>query len=498
MNPIAETKRQLLECDPRTSTSNLFSKLTKYDKFLLLLFVLGLPLCNPWVRGDGVGYYSYARALLIQHNLDFRKDWLQANTSFQMGRIEAAEIDRAQYTATGHLDNHFSVGPAMLWSPFLVVAHLGVILADRLGEHIPIDGYSRPYIVAMALGTALYGFLALWISFRLARKYVSERWAFLATLGIWFASSLPVYMYFNPSWSHAHSAFTVSLFLWYWNRTRIGRTKSQWLNLGAIAGLMMDVYYLNAVLLLFPAIESLSAFWNSAKTAVPEIKQIVIGNIVFSAGVSVIFLPTLITKKLIYGSYFNLGYEHLWDWKSPAFFRVGFSAEHGLFSWTPILMLAVVGLFFLLRYDRNLAFNSSAVFAAFLYVVGCYADWHGISSFGNRFFVSLTCIFVLGLAAVLDSLTSLLGFRRATVFAWNVTALLIFWNLGLVFQWGSHLIPARGPIAWRDAAYNEVVVVPAEAARSISSYFMHRQKLMQELEEQDVKQLKSGPSKEVE
>ena len=102
------------------------------------------------------------------------------------------------------------------------------------------------------LGTALYGFLALLMSFGLARRYVPERWAFLATLGIWFASSLPVYMYFNPSWSHAHSAFTVALFLWYWDRTRAARTWLQWVILGAIGGLMMDVYYVSGVLLFIP------------------------------------------------------------------------------------------------------------------------------------------------------------------------------------------------------------------------------------------------------
>ena len=104
------------------------------------------------------------------------------------------------------------------------MAHAGVLLWDSLGGHVAADGHSRPYLVAMALGTAFYGFMALWISFVLARRYVAERWAFLATVGIWFASSLPVYMYFNPSWSHAQSAFAVALFLWYWMRTRKERT----------------------------------------------------------------------------------------------------------------------------------------------------------------------------------------------------------------------------------------------------------------------------------
>ena len=61
----------------------------KFEKFLILIFVLTLPLSNPWVRGDGVGYYAYARAMLIEHRLDFRKDWLAANTSFRMGRVDS-------------------------------------------------------------------------------------------------------------------------------------------------------------------------------------------------------------------------------------------------------------------------------------------------------------------------------------------------------------------------------------------------------------------------
>ena len=99
-----------------------------------------------------------------------------------------------------------------------------------------------------------------WLSFHLACAYCQERWAFLATMGVWFASSLPVYMYFNPSWSHAHSAFIVALFLWYWQRTRRDRTMAQWVILGLLSGLMLDVYYLNIAVLLIPFLESIRRY----------------------------------------------------------------------------------------------------------------------------------------------------------------------------------------------------------------------------------------------
>ena len=459
----------------------------------MVLFLLSLPLCNPWVRGDGVGYYAFARSLLIEHRLDFTKDWQRANTSFRMGRLGAdGRPLPTEYTVTGHLDNHFSVGPAILWSPFLIVVHVGVILCDHLGGQIPADGFSKPYLMAMALGTAVYGFLALMISFSLARRYVAERWAFLATLGIWFGSSLPVYMYFNPSWSHAHSAFTVALFVWYWTITRPARTRSQWAILGAIGGLMLDVYYVSGVLLLLPLLESLTGYWAERKSAgIERVRDLFVGDIFFGLALFVTFLPSLIAKKIMYGSYLKSGYEHLWSWNSPALLKVGFSSDHGLFSWHPILIAAAVGLYCLKRYDKPLSLYSMSVFAALLYVIGCYADWDGLSSFGNRFFVLMTPLFILGLASFFDWMALAWQERRGAILAWGGTTVLVLWNLGLIFQWGMHLIPERGPISWRVAAYNQVAVVPAQATRAATGYLTHRKNMMEQIEQTDVNQIES-------
>ncbi len=470
-------------------------KLSGYEISLALLFALTLPLCNPWVRGDGVGYYAFARSMLIEHRLDFANDWLHGNASFSMGRIDAkGHINANQYTSTGHLDNHFSVGPAILWSPFLILAHAGVSLYDHFGGEIAADGFSKPYLIAMALGTAVYGFLAVLISFSLARRFVPENWAFLAALGIWFGSPLPVYMYFNPSWSHAQAAFAVALFFWYWIRTRDSRAWWQWAILGAVGGLMMDVYYINALLLLIPLCESAALLWSAFKNNRPHpFGAVVFKNIAFCVAIFLTFLPTLITKKIIYGSYLNFGYTEHWFWKSPAFFRVCFSSEHGLFSWTPILALAVVGLVFLREHDRTVALYLLMAFMLYVYAIGCYQNWHGISSYGSRFFVALTVVFVIGLAAFFDWFARACRQRTAARYtATAATAILILWNLGLIFQWGMHWIPERGPVSWRVAAHNQVAVVPEEAASILKTYLTGRSALMDRIEQRDIQQLKQS------
>jgi hypothetical protein len=472
---------------------NLRNAISRYDKILILLFVMSLPLVNPWVRGDGVGYYAYARALVVNHNLQFEQDWINANPSFRNGRVDTTGRIRAeQYTRTGHLDNHSAVGPSLLWMPVLAFTHLMVLAANRFGAHVPANGFSWPYLDTMAAVTALAGFVGLMISFHLARKYFPERWAFLATLGIWLASSLPVYMYFNPSWSHAQSAFVVALFLWYWERSRGTRSPRQWLFLGLIGGLMMDMYYPNTLFLLVVPVELGSWAQSEALRRVVGLKRLLHGCVVFAGALIVGFSPTLITRRIIYGSFFATGYTETrsWSLKHPLWGRVLFSADHGLFSWTPILLLASLGLIFLWRRDKEIGSALCVSAVAFYFLIATYPDWDGISSYGNRFFVSLTPIFVLGFAALLAEYEKAWRKRRAAVLSSAVAvAFLVMWNFGLIFQWGMHLIPDRGPISWSEVAANQLRVVPVDVSKLTVRYFIGRRALMQDIEHKDLRQL---------
>jgi hypothetical protein len=472
----------------------------KSERLLFLVFLFSLTLLNPWVRGDGVGYYAFARAPLIEHSFDFQHDYQQANASFRDARLDENGVPKAFFrTVTGHLDNHFTVGPAILWSPFLVTAHTGVLLARALGSHVAADGFSAPYRVAMALGTAIYGFLGLLLATRIARHYVDERWAFLAAVAIWWASSLPVYMYFNPSWSHAHSAFVVALFLWYWHETRARRTSRQWCVLSLIVGLMLNVYYVNAMLLAVLAVEALRQYAAAlrgtspaAGAEAPGVTQLLKNHALFGIVVVVSLLPTLITRYIVYGGPFESGYIPLkdWLWRSPAFLDVLFSSNHGLLVWTPIVILAAAGLFLLWWSEPRVGTPFLAAALAFYLFITCYPDWAGISSYGNRFFVSLTALFIVGLSVLLGRIAIFFGSQRAAlVTASTVLSAFILWNVAFMFQWGTHLVPARGPISWSGMIHNQVFVVPAEISAKVQSYLFHRSNLMRQIEDRDIEQM---------
>jgi hypothetical protein len=466
-------------------------------RVLLILLLVSLPLLNPWVRGDGVGYYAFARAPLIQHNLDFAPDYEHANEGFREARLDASGVPKPEFrTANGHLDNHFTVGPAILWTPFLLIAHAGVRAARALGSHVAANGFSLPYLLAMAFGTLVYGFAALLLSYRVACQFIAERWALLATIAIWWASSLPVYMYFNPSWSHAHSAFTVALFFWYWLRTRGERTVAQWFTLALLAGLMMNVYYPNALVLALLIPEALACYRVDFKVvngASQKTARLFASHCLFGAVVLVSLLPTFLTRYVVYGGFLQTGYVPIsqWAWRSPWFLALLFSANHGLFSWTPLLLIATAGLFLFWRRFPAVGISVICVLLVFYYFMASYPDWAGISSYGNRFFVSLTVFFVLGLAVVLDAIASHFRSRvLASACLGTVLCLFIVWNLGLIFQWGAHLIPARGPVSWSVVAQNQFHEVPKQIAAQLRSYLFRRKDALHQIEQRDIEQLK--------
>jgi len=455
-----------------------WKSLSSYEKALIVLFLLTIPFIHAQVRGDGVAYYAYARSLLIDHNLQFAGDWDNPAKELLLVRLDSRHVLQNPITKTGHLPNYWSVGPAVLWSPFLVAAHLMVLGVNRLGWHINADGRSWPYLVAMASATALYGFTGIFLAYRLARNYAEERWVFLATVGMWLGSPLPLYIYLDPSWSHAQAVFCTSLFLWYWLRTRSSRTNRQWVILGLISGLMIDVRFDSIVFLLAPLLEALPAYyaaWRSRQSDPQQLAKLPYSHFLYVMGFCVGFLPTMISRQIIFGNPLRFGMytSQPWNWTSPAFVGVLFSTNHGLLVFTPIVVLALAGLFLLCRSAHPEGKIYAAITLAFYCLISFFPWWHTTIGLGNRYFLSLTPIFVVSLAFAFSRAVTLWGSMRAATWRLaTITALLLLWNFGLMYQWSTFMMPVRTQVYWDEVLYNQFHAVPGQALQDLATRFL--------------------------
>ena len=81
--------------------------------------------------------------------------------------------------------------------------------------------------------------------------------------------------------------------------------------------------------------------------------------------------------------------------------------------------------------------------------------WQG-ASFGGRMFSSSSFVFALGLAALWSRFKG----RAWRVFGLAVTAFFMAWNVLLLMQFKSGMIPAEQPVPFREIAANQVKVVP--------------------------------------
>ncbi len=449
------------------------------------LFVLSLPLVNPYLRGDGHGYYAYLPSLVIDRDLDLENQFRHGDPLFrELYFDEAGRVRASMRSATGRVVNQWAVGPALLWLPFFLAAHALVGVLHLASVAVPADGYAAPYRWFCAAGTALYGWLAVLIGYSVAERYVGPRAAFVAALSVWWASSLPVYMYFLPFHVHALAAFAVALFLGYWLRARrFGWALGRWAAWGAMAGLMIDVYYLNGLVGLAALVELTG---RDVRGEAVSLRRRLAAAGAFAGGLLAALTPHFVVKALLHGSPFVTGYRDQFFWTTPRLWQVGFAAEHGLFVWTPVVLAAVAGLGLLVRRDPRRAGTLVAGFALFYYAVASFQNWHGQSSFGNRFFVSWTAAFVLGTAAIVARVEAGAGARSWRPRFVRLAALaLAVWNAGFIFQWGTDIVPNRGPVDFAEVARNQVRVVPGRLGRFAWRYFADRAGLTAEVERQD-------------
>jgi hypothetical protein len=365
----------------------------------------------PEFGADSPSYYVYLRSLAFDGDLDFADEW--AFWGF----------DPRPTTATGLQANYHAVGSAILWSPFFALGHLYVSAARFLGSgHLP-DGYALPYLRSAALGTIALSVGGIFVLARTLESRLEARIAWLATIGTVLASPIPYYLFVQPLMAHglvfALGCGFVSLWFHAWERpSRLG-----WVGLGALLGLLAATRWQAAVFVLFfgplmaSGLRSPSFRWPWA------------GQAALAAALA--FTPQLIAWRSLFGSAFAAPQAaHGMDWSSPHLFDVLLSADRGLFTWTPVMALGVLGLL-LGPVHRPFAAAGLAVFGASAWVNGGVKDWAGADAFGGRRFDLMVPVLAAGVAALGERTTRAVA-RRPWLVAAAVLVGAAIWNAGFM------------------------------------------------------------------
>lgn len=406
----------------------------------------------PRVASDGYEYYAYFRSLVFDGDLEFANEYTVTRGKFEYGPTML--LDRK--TPLGYTINYSPIGPAVLWSPFLLGGLGFSYLQNVINPLLPFDGFSEYEVQAIGLGSLCYALAAVLLSYWTARTYFEARRSFQASVLAWLGTTLFFYAFFETSFAHAVSAFCVAWYVHQWLKVRQSSHLSTWFKQGLIGGFMLLVYWQNALLLVMGfgdlALKAVRAITSrQGKGLVLECVRCGLG---LGSGIALVFLPQLLMWKILYGSFFAIPQGTSFILGAPVhFLEVFLSPNHGLFTWTPLTLMALWGFFGLARQRLGQAWYLMAIgFCLYVLHHSMMWDWYGGGAYGMRRFTNLYVYLALGLAAFWE--------RYHRSFLANLAVILsIVWNVMLGAAYRSSFV---GPAA----ALAQLLKVQAELSFS--------------------------------
>jgi hypothetical protein len=444
---------------------------------LVGLFVLTLPLVTPRIRAaDEIECFAYLPSLVFDRDLAFGNEYQRFydRDPASLQGFKATFLERRE-PRTGRHINFAPLGAALLWSPAYLAAHAGVLLARALGSDVAADGLSRPYEAAACYASALYGLLGLLLLHDALTRFsgFGDRLAGATLAALWLGSPLLYYMTLAPAFAHAPSLFAVSLVLWLSLRllARGGGTAGEWALVGLAVGLAGLVREQDALFGIVPAAVVLLAArtggWaRSASNA-----------LALGVGAALAFLPQLLAYHALNGRFRPSSLvARKMSYGSPHFLEVLFDPGHGLFAWTPLLLVATLGLLLALlkRREPVVALLAAALLLQ-VWINGSVESWTQAGAFGSRRFVSATPAFAWGLAFALSWALPRVGRRVAAL----ALGLFVWWNVSLMVQFGLRLMD-RQRLEWPRVAVSQLTEVPPRLGRALRLFFTDRERLVKE------------------
>ncbi len=423
----------------------------------LLASAITLGLVSPKIRGaDEIEYFSPLRSFVFDGDLDFTNEYEHFYKANPQGLLAFKEtfLDRRE-PKTNRPINFAPIGSALVWSPFYLAAHALVTKGFLSG---PADGFSPAYTGATAYGSALLAITGFLLAFHALKRFlgVTEGLALISVLAIWFGTPALYYLTVAPGFAHAPSIFAVSLLFFLWLRAREKDGVFDWVLMGLSAGLAMLIREQGALFLIAPALDL------GFRLVKGEVKRSFERGAAVLGAMGVVFSPQLLAYQALNGTFGPTQLvQRKMDFAAPHFFDVLVNPGHGLLLWTPLLVIAFLGL---LRAIPRL--GAAGVFIAValmgqVYINGSVLSWHQAGAFGSRRFVDSTFLFVIGFAFGLMSLSP-----RAQKL---VVALAIWWNVSLMVQFGLKLMD-RQQLDWPGVALRQVSDVPPRILNTAKLY----------------------------
>lgn len=378
---------------------------------------------------DVFGYYLYLPALFIHGDLGLR------DISWVNQIVDQYQTTSTLYQVTalpnGGWVMKYSSGMALLNLPAFLLAHLYCLLSG-----FKADGFSVPYHMAWAISGLIYTIIGLWMMRKILLTYFEETTTSLVLIILVLGTNYFQLTAFDGYLSHNY-LFTIYTFIvWYTIRWH----ENPQIKYAALLGLFIGLAVLSRpnemVSVFIPLLWNIST-WESVRLKINLFSKkivhiLVAGFFAFCIGAIQLVYWKFTTGSWLFYSYNNAGEG--FDFNHPYILQVLFSFRKGWFIYTPIMVFAISGFWFLYRQNKNLFLPLLTYFLINLYIVSSWTCWwYAGGSYSQRALLSSYVLLILPLGYLIEYLRT--KSKKIQFSFFTLISFLLLLNLFQTWQW---------------------------------------------------------------
>src|SRR5258705_8647891 len=321
------------------TTKNKFSKIILAISLMTWIWIctnISLWKNSKVIEGDVLSYYVYLPALFLKH--DVKLSFLDYDTKSYFNAFWYSTSE------TGVRFSKMGIGMAILYSPFFFMAHAYAHIFD-----FPTDGFSKPYAMFLCFSSIVYAFLGVFFLRKALLRFFSDTVTGITLLCIVLGTNLLCYTTLSPAMSHAYGFFLSALFLFLFLKWNDKPTAWVSIFLGITTGLLVVTrptnIFIVIVALLYGVVKP-----KDLKNKIVFIKSNIKYILLTGLFAFFIFIPQMVYWKMVSGQWIFYSYtdEHFF-FNHPHIIKGLFGYRKGWLLYTPMMILAIIGIVFLRR-----------------------------------------------------------------------------------------------------------------------------------------------------
>jgi len=345
---------------------------------------------------DVSGYYMYLPALFIYKDLkscSFKDQILEKyhpTPNFQQGFF---------HEDSGNCIMKYPSGMALMYLPFFGIAHVWA----SVSADYPADGFSFPYQLLISLGTLIVALLGLYFIRKSLLNYFDEKTVGWSLLLIVLGSNYLNYSAIDGAMTHNY-LFTLYAILIYQTILffrQPGHFRAT--IIGVIVGLMALTRPTEIIAAIIPLLWGVNLF--DAQSLRDRFKLIIQNSGMFLLAIiscGIIGSIQLIYWKYVSGDWLVYSYEDQgFSWHKPRIWRGFFSHKAGWLMYSPLMIMSLIGFYFLWKQKKEVFSTALLFFLVFIYIAFSWDIWWYGGSLGQRTLVQTYPILMFPLSAFL-------------------------------------------------------------------------------------------------